>query len=58
MLVSNLKSIKVPDTENYKSIILNKVEEGSSKLKERLKLELMKFIHSKELKDFQDMLNR
>lgn len=56
VLAENIKNISGGEKDSKADSFLKKVEEKNNALKDTLKLELMKFTHSRELKDFKKML--
>ena len=56
VLAENIKSISGGEKNTAANSFLKKVEAKNNELKDSLTLELMKFTHSKELKDFEKML--
>ena len=57
VLKQNLKYFWSDNKPSKKNINFNKVDENKNLLQSNLKLELMKFIHSKELKEFKKLIN-
>lgn len=57
VLKQNLKYFWSDNKSAKKNINFNKVDENKNLLQANLKLELMKFIHSKELKEFKKLIN-
>ncbi len=56
VLLENLNSISSSEQINVDQSIIKAVDEKNSQLKETLLLELKKFIHSKEFKDFKKIV--
>jgi CHAD domain-containing protein len=57
VLKQNLKYFWSNNKPASKNINFNKVDENKNLLQSNLKLEFMKFIHSKELKEFKKLIN-
>jgi len=53
----NISSLISEEQVKVSRSVLNKVEEKRNMLENKLELELMKFLHSKSLKDFNKLLN-
>ncbi len=57
MFKENISSLISEEQVKVSLSVLTKVEEKRKTLENKLELELMKFLHSKSLKDFNKLLN-
>ena len=57
MFKENISSLISEEQVKVSRSVLTKVEEKRKSLENKLELELMKFLHSKSLKDFNKLLN-
>jgi CHAD domain-containing protein len=57
VLIENINSINVNEEVEAINLLTKKIEEKKSTLQEKLILELVEFIHSRELKDFTKLIS-
>ncbi|QQS37932.1 MAG: CHAD domain-containing protein [Ignavibacteriales bacterium] len=58
VLTDNMNKLHTELNIKISNRIFGKIEDNKTALKEKLKLELLQFIHGKSLKDFQSLLSR
>lgn len=57
VLKQNFETYNKTDNSKFEEITLNKIIVKRGQLQSKFKLELMKFIHSKELQEFKKIIN-